>query len=201
LRPAEKIWSNYIPELFALTVGRNRPEAVTVNITDQCNQKCIYCEIGRGIGTYSNERLTLIDLKWLIDEMSYMKIRRLALCGGEPFLFQDLMKVVEYAASKNITCSITTNGFSLGSLSSRDMELLRVSKTRINISVDSLDEKIYSTTRGVPFKVQNLIESVKALSRNHIPVTFLCVISRFNVHRLYEYLVQSYQCGVKQVLF
>ncbi len=65
-----KIVRNYLPEIFALNLNRSKPSMVTVNLTNRCDQKCIYCEIGRNIPSGNNETLSIEDLKWIIDEMA-----------------------------------------------------------------------------------------------------------------------------------
>ena len=97
-----KIFKNYLPEIFALGLYRSKPGMVTVNLTSRFNQHCIYCEIGKNIPSTENEILTEDDLLWIIDQMAENKIRKISLCGGEPFLFEGIFKVVAYAHQKKI---------------------------------------------------------------------------------------------------
>ena len=78
---SSKIISNYLPELRSITAGRKHPAVVSLNITEKCNQKCVYCEIGNNIPSSTAETLDTGDLKWLIDEMHRIGIKRLAING------------------------------------------------------------------------------------------------------------------------
>ena len=196
-----KIIKSYLPELFYLRFFRKTPNAVTVNLTSRCNQHCIYCEIGKHIETDSSKLLTIDDLKWIIDQMAENKIRILALCGGEPFLFEGITDIVAYAGEKNIRCSVTTNGMTVHQLSEHNFDIFKKFKTQINISVDSFQDSIHAFTRGTPSALTNALKSVKVLQDRFIPVTILSTISDFNYKDLYNSFVMAYEMGIIKVLF
>ena len=198
---ASKLAHNYLPEFLALGLHSNKPRHVTVNITEKCNQRCIYCEIGKGIPTVQSELLTVSDLKWVIDEMDKSGIRRLSLCGGEPFMFHGLFEVVAYASLKNIRTSVTTNGMTVYKCSNAELEILRESKTDINVSVDSFNPEINAITRGTASALPNALKSIKKLQQKNIPVTVLTAISRYNFHTLHEFIKEAVETGIRQVLF
>lgn len=130
---SKKIIRNYIPELFSNLFGRKRPVSVSLNITDICNQNCIYCEIGRLIETKRKKRLSVNDIKWIIDEMRKIGIPRISINGGEPFLFSGIFDIVEYASNNNIQCAITTNGMNFHSLDDAKIQILKKNNAEINI--------------------------------------------------------------------
>lgn len=174
---------------------------VTVNLTNQCNQKCIYCEIGQDHTPPGKYALSFDDIIWILDEMAKNKIRKISLCGGEPFLFEGIIDLVAYAAGKNIRCSITTNGMTAYKLNDCELNILKDCKTEINISVDSFRDNIQSRTRGTPAALPNALKSIEKLSEKRIPVTVLCVISKYNYHDLFKFITDACEKGIKQVLF
>lgn len=198
---ASKIRTNYLPELSALILGRSKPSMVAVNLTNRCDQQCIYCEIGKSIPSPKKDTLTIDDLRWIINQMAANKIRKIALCGGEPFLFEGLIDVVAYAGKKNIRCSITTNGMTAHMLNESELNILKECKTGINISIDSFQDSIQSYTRGTPAALPNALKSIQRLSEKRIPVTVLTVISKYNYQDLFKFFTNAYEKGVKQVLF
>ena len=198
---AAKILTNYFPELSALILGRSKPSMVTVNLTNRCDQQCIYCEIGRSLPSPGKDTLTIDDLTWIIDQMSANKIRKISLCGGEPFLFEGIIDVVAYAGKKKIRCSITTNGMTAHKLNESELSILKECKTEINISIDSFQNSIQSYTRGTPAALPNALKSIQKLSEKRIPVTVLTAISKYNYHDLFNFLTNAYEKGIKQVLF
>jgi MoaA/NifB/PqqE/SkfB family radical SAM enzyme len=174
---------------------------VTVNLTNRCDQRCIYCEIGQGIELRKKDVLSTEDLKWIIDQMSLNKIPKISLCGGEPFLFHGLFDVVAYTASRNVRCSITTNGMMAHKLSENELDVLKNTKTEINVSIDSFNEDIQSFTRGAATALSNSLKSVQRLHEKQIPVTVLTAISKYNYHDLSGFLNQACEKGIRQVLF
>jgi MoaA/NifB/PqqE/SkfB family radical SAM enzyme len=198
---ASKILTSYLPEIIALGGTRSKPSMVTVNLTSRCNQRCIYCEIGATPAPAGKDALTVGDLKWIIDEMAVNGIRKISLCGGEPFLFKGLTEVIAYAGEKGIRCSVTTNGMTAHMLEEEELEILKKCKTGVNVSVDSFDEGIQALTRGTPAALPNALRSILILSEKSIPVTVLTVISKYNFDGLFNFLVSAYEKGIKQVLF
>jgi MoaA/NifB/PqqE/SkfB family radical SAM enzyme len=196
-----KIKTSYIPEISSFLFGRSKPGMVTVNLTNRCNQNCIYCEIGKNIPSSSDGSLDFEDLQWIIDEMAIHKISKISLCGGEPFLFEQIIDVVAYAGAKNIRCSVTTNGMTAYKLNTNELKVLIDCKTEVNISIDSFDENIQSITRGVHFSLPNALKTIQKLIENNIPVTILTAISKYNFSDLFNFTKTAYDKGIKQVLF
>ncbi len=196
-----KLKTNYLPEIPALLFGRKKPAMVTVNLTDRCNQHCIYCELGSHRSVSEKNILTKDDLKWVISQMAENNISRLSLCGGEPFLFDSLLEVVAYAGCKNIRCTITTNGMTVHKLTGEELKILQDYHTQINVSVDSFREDILSFTRGTQAALPNALRSIRILQENNIPVTILTAISKYNYHDLSSFMEEAYNLGIKQVLF
>ena len=198
---AAKLTSSYLPELSSTIFGRKGPAMVTVNLTNRCDQRCIYCEIGQGIELPKNDVLTVDDLKWILDEMSFNRIPKISLCGGEPFLFKGITEVVSYAASKKIRTSITTNGMTLHHLPDAELLILKNCGTEINVSIDSFDQEIQSLTRGTGTALDNALKSIARLKEFDIPVTVLCAISKFNYHDLSIYVEKACKLNIRQILF
>lgn len=174
---------------------------VSVNITSQCNQNCIYCEIGKNLPSVRSGSLSIADLFWIIDEMALMQIPKISLCGGEPFLFKGLIDAVEYAWKNRIRCTITSNGMTIHKLDESELEILKSCKTEVNISVDSFQEDIQSLTRGRTRTLENIWKSIERLNDWNIPVTLLTVITKFNYRQLSTFLVTAYENRIRQVLF
>jgi MoaA/NifB/PqqE/SkfB family radical SAM enzyme len=192
---------NYLPELSALIFGRIKPSMVSVNLTEKCNLDCIYCEINNNPLSQSKEILTKNDLYWIIDQMSKNKITRLSMCGGEPFLFDDIIDVVDYAWKKNIRSNITTNGMTVHKLNDSEFKILKECETELNISVDSFQNGIQTQTRGNDLALSNAIKSIQILIKKGIPVTVLSVISKYNYLDLSNSLIKAYENGIRQVLY
>lgn len=196
-----KIKTSYVPEISSYLFGRSNPSMVTVNLTNRCNQECIYCEMGKNIPSSADGSLDFEDLMWIIDQMAINKISKISLCGGEPFLFERIIDVIAYASTKNIRCSITTNGMAANKLTKKELKVLMDCETEVNISIDSFDENIQSITRGIPCSIPKISKSIEKLTENQIPVTILTAISKYNYFDLFNFVTIAYAKGIEQVLF
>lgn len=196
-----KIKINYIPEVKAVLFGRKKPSMVSVNLTNKCNQNCIYCEIGKENTKDEDDLINEDDMKWIINQMASEGIERLSMCGGEPFLFQGLVDIVHYAWMKNIKSNITSNGMTIHKLTELELKTLSDCKCHINISVDSFNSDIQAKTRGNIHALENAIRSIKILQKNKINVTVLTAISKYNFEDLFSSIKSAYKLGVNEVLY
>ena len=196
-----KFANHYLPELMSFISGRPGPGSVSLNLTSRCNQHCIYCEIGNDIPTPSTRALTKEDVFWIIDEMAANKIRRLSLCGGEPFLFNGIIDVVAYAKKLNVHCAITTNGMTTHQLTDHELNILRKCNAGLNVSVDSFNAHTQNLTRGNSTAHSNALKTIERLQVSNIPVTILTVISQYNQHELLDLVKHAHTLKIKQVLF
>jgi MoaA/NifB/PqqE/SkfB family radical SAM enzyme len=198
---ASKLKHHYLPELKSFLTGRPVPGSVSVNLTNRCNQRCIYCEIGQDVPSSVSGMLTKEDMFWIMDQMAYNRIRRISICGGEPFLFDGLTEIVAYAGEKKIRCAITTNGMTAHQLAPAELTIMRACKAEINVSVDSFDEYVNSLTRGSKVALSNAIKTIEKIIEWDIPLSLLVVISKYNYHGLFNFVKEAHALGVKQVLF
>ncbi|MDD5174284.1 MAG: radical SAM protein [Candidatus Omnitrophica bacterium] len=177
------------------------PRCVSLNLTNKCNQRCIYCEIGQGIVKPEKPLLVLDDIKWVIDQMNKCGISFLSLGGGEPLLFKDIFEIIRYAYKFKIKCSIMTNGMLLQRLSQDEIELLKASETAISVSIDSFSDEKEEGIRGVKDALSSPVESIKILVGHKIPVNILTVISSHNYRDLFDIVTNANRLGVDFIHF
>lgn len=174
---------------------------VSVNLTDRCNQHCVYCEIGTRVPSETKNRLTKADLFSLIDQMAVAGIKRLSMCGGEPFLFDGIPEIVRYASNNKIRCNLTSNGMPISRLDKSVLTILKECGTMINISADSFNEQIQTYTRGHHDALHHAVEAIETLQKYQIPVTILSTVTRYNFRDLFDSLIKARDLGIKQVLY
>jgi len=88
------------------------PLDVTIYPTLKCQLKCEFCYI-KNAGLKSQDELSLDDFKKILLQIKELKIPYLSILGGEPTLYKDIVKVIDFIGQNEIDCSITTNGFDL----------------------------------------------------------------------------------------
>ena len=125
------------------------PSHFSLTITNRCNLKCRMCGQWSENGYMRSQafapEMALSDWKRVIDEISGHQVDHLLIRGGEPFLFPDIVGLIEHIAAKGIPLSIDTNGTMLGKFAG---EISRIAGLHLTISVDG-PEEIHDKVRGV----------------------------------------------------
>ena len=120
-----------------------------ISVTDKCNLRCKYCIPPEGVELIPHEELlTLEELARVIGIMSGLGVRSVRFTGGEPLVRKNLEKLIEDVSAlegvENI--AITTNGVLLAE---RLPALLEAGITAVNISLDTLNDKVFQEITGV----------------------------------------------------
>ncbi|MEO7385458.1 MAG: radical SAM protein [Gammaproteobacteria bacterium] len=74
-----------------------------------CNLDCPFCLEGSRPGDNRLQRITLADVRPLMDEALALEVRQFSFTGGEPFVVKDMVAILEHAASLR-PCLVLTNG-------------------------------------------------------------------------------------------
>ncbi len=151
-----------------------------VSVTDRCNLRCQYCMPAEGISLKKHEDiLELEEIAKIAEVGKKLGIKKIRLTGGEPLVrldIEDLISSLNKIGFEDI--SMTTNGVLL---SKKADKLKKAGLDRVNISLDTLDEKKYEEiTRRDHFK--DVMEGINtALEYNFSPVKLnVVVINGFN---------------------
>ncbi len=123
-------------------------DALRVSLTDRCNLRCVYCVPDHVAFAPPADLLTDDELLLIVRAAAELGMRKLRLTGGEPTLRSNLVGLVRrIAAVAGIQdLAMTTNGIRLSKLAG---PLARAGLRRVNVSLDTLDErKFRRITRG-----------------------------------------------------
>jgi GTP 3',8-cyclase len=114
-----------------------------VSVTDRCDFRCVYCMAENMTFLPRQDLLTLEELDRVCSAFIAQGVRKLRLTGGEPLVRKGIMTLVE-SLSRHLKSgaleelTLTTNGSQLAKYAK---ELAQHGVNRINVSVDTLDEK------------------------------------------------------------
>ena len=120
-----------------------------LSITDQCNFRCNYC-LPNGYQPEANKPsfLTLSEIVRVAEAFAAMGTEKIRLTGGEPTLRKDFITIAENVANVSgiRQLALTTNGYRMA----KDLDAWqRAGITSINVSVDSLDPKMFHQITGI----------------------------------------------------
>ena len=125
---------------------------VTIEVTQQCPNKCIYCS-----SMSSPDKTETLDFDTIcqcVDDAAYMGAKLINLSGGEPMLRPDIAQIAEYIHNKGLKIRLYCSGIYYdGSYHTMPIELLESIK---EICIDIISNNVRSNYIDYN-KVKNII--------------------------------------------
>lgn len=128
--------------------GRRIIDYLRVSVTDRCNFRCQYCMPADGVRPMSHDEiLSFEEIVRFAGAAVDAGVSRVRITGGEPLVRHGCVDLIEQLARiPGIDdLSLTTNG---SLLQSKAGKLREAGLSRINISIDSLDQDRFSRITG-----------------------------------------------------
>lgn len=156
------------------------PRFVSLEITEKCNLKCKHCYTAAG-----NDKPNSLSIEFvfkLIDELSEYGCEFLAIGGGEPLLFKNIEKVVEYALSKGVEIELVSNGI----LFNDDMieKLYNAGLKYVQISLDGDSPETYLKIRGEDY-FETVVNNIKKV-KEKFNTSVSSVLCRLNYDKIFN---------------
>ncbi|MCA9399656.1 MAG: radical SAM protein, partial [Candidatus Omnitrophica bacterium] len=145
----------------------NRPlHDLRISVIDRCNFRCTYCMPEE---TYSQhyqflkkeEWLTFDEIIRLVRAFTQLGVKKVRLTGGEPLLRPDLPELIrELSQISDIEdLALTTNGMLLKEFAA---PLKQAGLKRLNLSLDTLDSRVFHLMNGHRGSVDDVLNGLKA---------------------------------------
>ena len=176
---------------------------ITIEVTQQCPNRCIYCS-----SLSDMEKTDCLDYAAIIqvvDDAVTLGAKTVSLSGGEPFLREDIVEIVEYMQEKDLKVRLYSSGiYSDGdSYSSIPTMLLEAVKGKIDALIfnyEAVDAELYATIMGTEAANLALLdETIHRAITLGIPVEAHLVPMHCNYRQIPDVLSKLYSMGVKNV--
>ncbi len=157
---------------FALSTGKasNPLHFIFLSITKKCPLNCQHCfewDI-----MHQPEKLSLDDLKGIVDRFLQMGISSIFFSGGEPLSrYNDLLKLIEFA-SPHCKTWLFSSGYTLDVTKAHKLKLAGL--TGAIISIDHFKEAEHNAFRRNPHSFERAIKAAGL-----VPALSVCVTKQF----------------------
>ncbi|MCI2415047.1 MAG: radical SAM protein [Candidatus Aramenus sp.] len=144
----------------------NEKDLFYIYATLTCNLSCIHCYVPSSPNLVVKNELSLDEIKKFIDYGKKIKVKGIRLTGGEPLLRKDILEIINYAISKDMSVEVETNGLLI------DNNFLK--------SVSDLNKIYISISLDGPKEVHEKIRGINTFERT---VNVLRLLKQYNVKR------------------
>lgn len=153
-----------------------------ISVMDQCNFRCTYCMPAEVFGPdyaflKKGELLSEEEILRMVEAATALGVNKIRITGGEPLLRKEVVSIVaRIAALQSVEdIALTTNGWLLPTFAG---PLKQAGLNRINLSLDSLDEKTFRDMNGRNKSVDGVLAGLQAALDAGLPVKVNMVVEK-----------------------
>ncbi|MCB1119906.1 MAG: GTP 3',8-cyclase MoaA [Verrucomicrobiae bacterium] len=153
-----------------------------ISVMDQCNFRCSYCMPAEVFGPeYAflkrNELLSQSEILRMVRAAVKLGVHKIRITGGEPLLRKEVVSIVKQIKDLDSVedVALTTNGWLLPQFAK---PLKEAGLDRINLSLDSLDEKTFQAMNGRNKSVAGVLAGLDAAVEAGLPVKVNMVVEK-----------------------
>jgi radical SAM protein with 4Fe4S-binding SPASM domain len=156
-----------------------RPIYAVWEITLACDLACRHC--GSRAGRARPDELSSAECIDLVQQMAALGVREVTLIGGEAYLREDWLEVVEEITRHGMTPTMTTGGRGIDAARAADAK--RAGLQSVSVSLDGL-EATHDRLRGVPGSHAHALAAMAHLKAAGVPVSVNSQINRLSMPEL-----------------
>jgi len=198
------ITSFNLSKIFKKPIVWGLPISYSIEPTNHCNLKCPECPSGLGALTRPLGLLKFDEFKNIIDQIYSTGFYIQLFFQGEPYINKQLPEMIEYAQSKNVYVSISTNGSFINEKNTN--RILSKAPDKLIFSIDGLDEKTYQVYRvGGTFKqadegLRLLVQKKKEMKLSKPFIELQFIVMKQNEHQIQQVFEYGKEVGVDKVV-
>lgn len=204
----------YYDYLFGDGQARKPHLHMSLDLTYRCNNKCVQCFL---YGTHldgqnpirlqmrQRDELTIDGWKKVLDDLWNVGVRALVMTGGEVFLKEGFLDLLEYArVTKGFNISILSNGSMIDEANAE--RLVAIGPNHLRFSLDG-DEATHDLICRTPFfgRLMRGIDLIVACKQRHArkapKLGFETVIQNVNQGNFSRVVEIAHETGIDDLLF
>ena len=149
-------------------------EKLFIYLSWKCNLHCKHCWVSSNYEKHEVLSEQCIE-RAIIDSLD-LGLETIKISGGEPTLFpESIYLIIDLCRKYNLELNIETNGTLLDE---KLVNSLSSISSYVNISIDSYDEKIHNSIRGIDNAFQETLKGLDLLKKYSIPFNVTYTVSK-----------------------
>jgi pyruvate-formate lyase-activating enzyme len=180
-----------ITNCFILYVDKDCSEKEKETV---CNFKCLMCYY-----RFSNQKMkTLNEMKSEVNKMIGLGANHVQITGAEPTIHKDIIELIKYIKSKNLVCSVITNGYLIAIES-----VAKKYKGLVDYFLMSIHGigKTWNEISQVKDAYEHTIKALENCKKLKIDVHFNTTTVKQNYKQLNEIILLAKKYGIKRCNF
>lgn len=171
-----------IRDLTSLAKKKCIPISVLIEVCYKCNEQCVHCFLEN----HFTRGLSLAQHKLLLDQLVQAGTFFIIYSGGEPFIRDDFLNIVEEARKRRISVTIFTNGTLINKAIAESLNYLSINE--VHISLYSAKPDIHDSITRIPGSFLKSICAIKLLKSNNVSVRIKTPLMKHTVNNYNELL-------------
>lgn len=162
------------------------PNQLILKLTEACNLRCKHCFYAENPNYYNKKsEFSTSEIKKLIDFfVDEINVLFITLTGGEVFVRDDFLEILEYIKRKFLPVTIQTNGLLIDEKKAFILSQLLNPKTDyVQISLDGADKNSHEAIRGTG-TFEKTINTIRHLKKCNIRVQINTTLTSVNAPKM-----------------
>lgn len=181
---------NVLHQLLSKAASLCIPIRATIELTKRCNLVCPHCYISGG----DYRELNTDEWKSAIDQLEAAGTLYVGLTGGEPFVREDILVLIDYLRRKKFSVSLISN-LTLATRRQQE-ELANVGLSWLYTSIYSADAEVHDKFVGMPGAFQKTVSAAQFMASKGTNVTFLTPLMKPTISEIFRIQNLAQQIGV-----
>lgn len=160
-------------------MGLRAPVNVTWEITMKCGLRCVHCLSDAGVS--SRGELSTQECRELVDQLIAIRVFQVNIGGGEPFIREDFLDLLNYSHEKGLVTCVSTNGMLIDTELAKYLSRLKM--LYLQVSLDGATAEVNDPIRGKgTFK--RIMDAMACLAFQGVAFSINAVLTRTNYQQL-----------------
>jgi len=169
-------WAEMQPNRPAKVAVLSAPTTATLVLTNRCDLACVHCNVSAA-SLNGPERIPATRWQAVLDELEQIRVFKVVLSGGEPFVYNEFDSLLPYFAGKKFRKSILTNGTHVTEVHVRLFKKYGITPT---LSLDGGDATAHDSFRRSPGSFDALLRTLRLLRDHDVPFNIVSVVHKMS---------------------